>query len=153
MIKYIKLFNAQFRASSSRLCDIDLMTNGAKSLTRRESGPFIKDRKIQDYNQNKTHTTENLKMKLLSIFAMIAATMLVNTEAVKIQAQIEAPQQEVSSILELAEVESDKKVPKKRSNTNTKGAAAPTYAQTISNSDNNEQGFGFFRGGRYGGKN
>ena len=44
-------------------------------------------------------------MKLLSIFVMIAATMLVNTEAVKIQAQIDAPQQEVGSILELAEVE------------------------------------------------
>ena len=63
-------------------------------------------------------------MKLLSIFAMIAATMLVNTEAVKVKAQIEAPQQEVGSILELAEVESDEKVTKREISSN--------HAQTTS---------------------
>ena len=41
-------------------------------------------------------------MKFLSIFALIAATMVVSTEAVKLETQIEAPPQEEGINLELA---------------------------------------------------
>ena len=43
-------------------------------------------------------------MKLLNIFALIATTMVVSTEAIKVESQIKAPQQEESIALELAEV-------------------------------------------------
>merc|ERR1712043_118173 len=56
-------------------------------------------------NQNK-NTSENLhKMKLISIFALIAATMVVSTEALKIETKIDAPQPGEGINLELAEVE------------------------------------------------
>ena len=43
-------------------------------------------------------------MKLLNIFALIATTMVVSTEAVTLDTQIEAPQQEESIGFQLAEV-------------------------------------------------
>ena len=49
-------------------------------------------------------------MKLLNIFALIATTMVVSTEAVKLETQMVAPQQEESIDLELAEVNKSKKL-------------------------------------------